>query len=38
MPLWIEPSERSWNDEKATQHQKARFAESALSVDGAVRH
>ena len=36
--LWIGTSGRSWNDEKAVGHQKARSAEPALSPYGAVRH
>ncbi len=38
MLWWTAPSERSWNDEKAAGHQKARFAEPAVYPDGAVCH
>ena len=38
MLLWIEPSERSWNDEKATQHQKPVLLNLPHLLDGAVCH
>ena len=36
MLWWIAPSERSWNDEKDIEHQKAHFAEYAVYPAGAV--
>ena len=35
---WTGTSGRSWNDEKAAEHQKAHFAEPAVYPDGAFLH